>query len=53
MGCGWEIALGEWPEKVLSVGFWGHQDHIKEGGEKAERGHCLPSFAIFVLDQIM
>lgn len=37
MGCGWEIALGEWPEKVLSVGFWGHQDHIKEGGEKAER----------------
>lgn len=29
--------MREWPEKVLSVGFWGHQGHIKEEGEKAER----------------
>lgn len=39
---GWELALEEWAEKILSAGSWSHQDHIKEGGEKA--GTLLTSF---------
>lgn len=46
MGSGWELALEEWPEKILSAGSWDHQDHIKEGGEKAGREETANIFLV-------